>query len=143
MMMQYEMGRVTQILEFPVWISYLIIPFSGAVLIVRYIGLMIALFRNKATDDVVEQRGESSGNKRWKNVWILLAIFVVLMMMHVPIAVAMGLSSLIDLHDDRLQSYNSWFTSIYCGSQYLYDHHTRVYFCGGDYGERRGFRDIC
>ncbi len=66
MMMQYEMGRVTQILEFPVWISYLIIPFSGAVLIVRYIGLMIALFRNKATDDVVEQRGESSGNKRWK-----------------------------------------------------------------------------
>ena len=61
MMMQYEMGRVTQILEFPVWISYLIIPFSGAVLIVRYIGLMIALFRNKATDDVVEQRGESSG----------------------------------------------------------------------------------
>ena len=56
-----EMGRVTQILEFPVWISYLIIPFSGAVLIVRYIGLMIALFRNKATDDVVEQRGESSG----------------------------------------------------------------------------------
>lgn len=61
MMMQYEMGRVTQILEFPVWISYLIIPFSGAVLIVRYIGLMIALFRNKETDDVVEQRGESSG----------------------------------------------------------------------------------
>ena len=42
MMMQYEMGRVTQILEFPVWISYLIIPFSGAVLIVRYIGLMIS-----------------------------------------------------------------------------------------------------
>lgn len=30
-----------------------------------------------------------------ENVWILLAIFVVLMMMHVPIAVAMGLSSLI------------------------------------------------
>ena len=31
------------------------------------------------------------------------------------------------IYDDRLQSYNSWFTSIYCGSQYLYDHHTRVY----------------
>ena len=43
------------------------------------------------------------------------------------------------IYDDRLQSYNSWFTSIYCGSQYLYDHHTRVYFCGGDYGERRDF----
>lgn len=41
MMMQYAMNRVTQILEFPVWIAYLIIPFVGLILVIRYIDLMI------------------------------------------------------------------------------------------------------
>lgn len=55
MMMQRKMNRVTQILEFPVWITYLIIPFIGAVLIARYITLIIRLCKNKGTDDTVQQ----------------------------------------------------------------------------------------
>lgn len=45
MAMQYEMGRVTPILEFPVWISYLIIPYSGIVLVIRYLALIIRFFQ--------------------------------------------------------------------------------------------------
>ena len=46
MAMQFEMGRVTPILEFPVWIAYLIIPYSGIVLVVRYISLIVRFFHH-------------------------------------------------------------------------------------------------
>ena len=52
MMMQRDMHRVTQILEFPIWISYLVIPFIGAVLIIRYIGLIIRLFRPGGAESI-------------------------------------------------------------------------------------------
>lgn len=62
MMMQRNMHRVTQILEFPIWISYLVIPFIGAVLVIRYVGLMIRLFRpGEAKDggaEPLEETGE-------------------------------------------------------------------------------------
>lgn len=54
MMMQYKMNRVTQILQIKIWITYLIIPFIGAVLILRYIDLMVRLFRT----DLVKGAGE-------------------------------------------------------------------------------------
>ena len=47
MMMQRAMNRVTQILEFPVWIAYLIIPFVGMILVIRYIDLMVSQFKKK------------------------------------------------------------------------------------------------
>lgn len=37
MSMQYKMQRVTPILEFPVWITYTIVPLSGCVMSVRYV----------------------------------------------------------------------------------------------------------
>ena len=47
MMMQRAMNRVTQILEFHVWIAYLIIPFVGMILVIRYIDLMVSQFKKK------------------------------------------------------------------------------------------------
>ena len=41
------MNRVTQILEFHVWIAYLIIPFVGMILVIRYIDLMVSQFKKK------------------------------------------------------------------------------------------------
>ena len=62
MMMQYDMNRVTQILEIPVWITYLIIPFIGAVLLIRYIGMIIAFFRRQGTDGAPQSdAGASEG----------------------------------------------------------------------------------
>lgn len=46
MSMQRNMHRVTQILEFPVWISYIIIPFIGVVLIIRFALLIVLLLRS-------------------------------------------------------------------------------------------------
>ncbi len=74
-----------------------------------------------------------------ENVWILLAIFVVLMMMHVPIAVAMGLSSLIGF---MMIGYNLTtvgsllYTAVASTSMITIPGYI---FCGGDYGERRDF----
>ena len=58
MLMQRAMNRVTQILEVPVWITYLIIPFIGMVLVIRYVGLAFRLFHTKPTDDSVSQEQE-------------------------------------------------------------------------------------
>ncbi len=61
MMMQRNMHRVTQILEFPIWISYLVIPFIGAVLMIRYVGLMIRLFRPGGANDGDGESLEGTG----------------------------------------------------------------------------------
>lgn len=45
MQMQYMMNRVTQIMEFPVWLTYLIIPVVGLVLVIRYIALMLHMLK--------------------------------------------------------------------------------------------------
>ena len=58
MIMQRTMNRVTQILEFPIWITYLIIPFIGAVMVIRYIGLIAGLFRkSEATENAEAEEG--------------------------------------------------------------------------------------
>lgn len=44
-MMQYKLHRVTMMLEFPVWITYLVIPFIGAVMDIRYLMLAVRVFR--------------------------------------------------------------------------------------------------
>lgn len=50
MMMQYKMDRLTQILEVPVWITYLIIPFIGAVMMIRYVVIIIRRFGRGKTE---------------------------------------------------------------------------------------------
>lgn len=58
MAMQRSMNRVTQILEFPIWITYLIIPFIGAVMVIRYIGLIAGLFqKDKAAEHTEAKEG--------------------------------------------------------------------------------------
>ncbi len=47
MTMQMRMNRVTQIMEFPLWIAYSIIPFTGVVMTLRYIAMLIGTFRKK------------------------------------------------------------------------------------------------
>ncbi len=50
MALQYKMGRVTQITEFPLWIAYVIIPIMGIAMAVRYLGMTITeikSFRDK------------------------------------------------------------------------------------------------
>lgn len=59
MVMQRNMNRVTQILEFPIWITYMIIPFIGAVLVIRYIGLIIRLFRRAKQEEKTEEGEEN------------------------------------------------------------------------------------
>lgn len=49
MLMQKSMNRVTQILEVPVWVTYVVIPFVGMILVIRYISLTIRLTRTMAT----------------------------------------------------------------------------------------------
>lgn len=61
MMMQRNMNRVTQILEIPVWITYLIIPFIGAVLLIRYIGMIVAFFRPRGAESGSGSESEASG----------------------------------------------------------------------------------
>lgn len=56
MIMQRNMNRVTQILEFPIWITYLIIPFIGAVMIIRYIGLIAKLLRRGREVEHTEEK---------------------------------------------------------------------------------------
>ena len=46
MMMQYRMNRVTQIMEFPLWIAYMIIPICGVVMVIRYVYMIIKATRN-------------------------------------------------------------------------------------------------
>lgn len=59
MMMQYKMNRVTQILEVPVWISYMIIPFIGGVMIIRYIGMIVRMFKREKADNTTERDTEN------------------------------------------------------------------------------------
>lgn len=56
MQMQHAMHRVTQILEVPVWITYLIIPFIGVILVVRYIHLLVQLFRDRPGENTQESQ---------------------------------------------------------------------------------------
>ena len=61
MMMQRNMNRVTQILEIPVWITYIIIPFIGAVLLIRYIGMIVVFFRPRSAENASGSESEASG----------------------------------------------------------------------------------
>ena len=60
MQMQLKMNRVTQILEVPVWITYLIIPFIGVVLTARYVYLIVTQLKKPETEpqatDVAEEK---------------------------------------------------------------------------------------
>lgn len=59
MLMQKAMNRVTQILEIPVWITYVIIPFVGMILVIRYIFLTARLIRTTLINDrSASDRGE-------------------------------------------------------------------------------------
>ena len=60
--MQFQMNRVTQILEFPVWIAYLIIPFIGCVLVIRFVRAFVNKLKS-TPPEVAAETGETESGK--------------------------------------------------------------------------------